>query len=444
MTVYEQLVQQAQALLQNQQYQRALDLYDLALTTNPDDLHLRYCVASLYSELYKSGIAISILKSVVKEKPDHAQAWNNLGIAYKNSGQWDKAHDAYQRALALNYDANTLINMSGLYINNGTPHEAIRWAEKGLKLNPGSPQLRNHRALGMLESGNLKEGFELYDGRFKLPGWTARNYSGPMWDGQPVNRLLIHGEQGLGDEILFMTAFDRVRARVSQKVIVECAERAKPVFQAGLPREGGPEVKCYGTAEEVRTSGETWDAWVPMGSLFRLVGWEQKAPYLKVTKPYPRGERFRIGLSWRGGTVITHEHLRNFQIEWWMPLLDHDAEFISLQYGPAAGMAKKMGLPHDQAAIDDFERLTGMIASCDLVISVCNTTVHQAAAIGTPCWVLTPSRTSWQFQLSGDKMPFYEVPRLFRQAPGEDWREVIKRIKSELERIGIAEREQAA
>lgn len=435
MTPYEQIVKQAEQFLSQGHFQQALDLYDLALTTNPDDVHLRYCVASLYSELYKSGIAISILKSVLKEQPKHAQAWNNLGIAYKNSGQWDLAHEAYSKSLELNYEANTLVNMSGLFINNATPLDAIKWAEKGLKLMPSSPQLRNHRALGTLESGNLKEGFVQYDARFKLPGWSDRGYQGPLWDGKPVKKLLIHGEQGLGDEILFMTAFDRAKQR-AEEIIVECAVRLVPIFsQLG--------VKCYGTKEEVLKAGETWDAWIPMGSLFSRVGFEQKDPYLKVTKPYPKGEKFRIGLSWRGGTVQTHEHLRNFQIDWWRPLLEHDAEFISLQYGPAAGMAKQLGLPHDQAAIDDFERLTGMIGSCDLVISVANTTVHQAAAIGTPVWCLTPSKPSWQFQLSGEKMPFYSVPELIRQAPGEDWRSVIQRVKEKLEYIGISARKAA-
>lgn len=435
MSPYEQIVGQAEKYLAAKEYSKALDLYDLALTTNPEDLHLRYCVASLYSELYKSGIAISILKSVVKEEPKHAQAWNNLGIAYKNSGQWDKALDAYNHALELNYDAATLVNMSGLYINNATPEDAIKWARKGLKLDPDSPQLANHLALGTLESGNLTEGFKLYDARFRLPHWSNRAYSGPLWDGSHVKRLLIHGEQGLGDEILFMTALDRVKKRVDE-VVIECAERLVPFFQKNF------EVPCYATAEEIKEK-EHWDAWIPMGSLFNRVGFEQREPFMRVTKPYPKGERFRIGVSWRGGTVQTHEHLRNFQIEWWMLLFEHDAEFVSLQYGPAEGMARKMGLKHEQEVVDDFEALTGLIGSCDLVISVCNTTVHQAAAIGTPVWCLVPSKPSWQFQLTGEKMPFYSVPRLFRQGMNEDWRNVIKRVKDELEGIGISARKAA-
>ncbi|MDW3205440.1 MAG: tetratricopeptide repeat protein [Alphaproteobacteria bacterium] len=46
--------------------------------------------------------AIDILKKVVKESPDNADAWNMLGFSYRNSGDADNAWDAYERALAIN------------------------------------------------------------------------------------------------------------------------------------------------------------------------------------------------------------------------------------------------------------------------------------------------------------------------------------------------------
>ncbi len=45
--------------------------------------------------------AIDVLKQVVKETPDNADAWNMLGFSYRNSGDSDNAWDAYERALAI-------------------------------------------------------------------------------------------------------------------------------------------------------------------------------------------------------------------------------------------------------------------------------------------------------------------------------------------------------
>ncbi len=434
-TPFFEIIKQAENYIAQKEYQKALDLYDLCLTTNPDDPHLRYCIASLYSELYKSGIAISMLRNVVKDVPQHAQAWNNLGIAYKNVGQWNNAYDAYMRALELNYDPMTLVNLSGLFINNATPEDALKWSNKGLKLAPATPQLKNHRALALLEMGNFKEGFPAYDARFGLPGWSSRNYAGPLWKGEYVERLLIHGEQGLGDEICFMQTIDRVRKRVGS-IVMECAKPLVPVFKHSFP-----DVECYGHQQELAAAKVQYNAWVPMGSLFGIVGYEEhREPFLKVSKPYPKGDKFRIGVSWRGGTVATHEHLRNFELDKWLPLLNNkeNIDWISVQYGPAAGMAERLGLPHDQPAIQDFERLTGLIASCDLVISVANTTVHQCGGLGVTCWALVPSKPSWQFGLKGEHMPWYgKHVRMFRQGDGEDWSNVIDRVRSELANLGV-------
>ncbi len=429
--IVQSLLAQALEFIKQQDYTKAIDIYDLLLARDPKNVHIKYCLASIYSELYKSGIAICLLEDVVEAMPNHSQAWNNLGIAYKNSAQWEKAKNAYDKALELDYSATGLVNLSGLYINNNTPEEALRIALKGLKLNPHSPQLKNHRALALLEMGKFKEGFEAYEARFGLPGWHARKYKGPMWDGKPVKTLLVHGEQGLGDEILFAGSMGRA-AELCDNIIFECAERLVPVFERSLG------IRCFPTEQAVHASGVEYDAWVPVGSLFHLVGWERKAPYIKTGYTYPKGDRFRIGLSWRGGTIQTHEHLRNFPLEQWMPLAKVDgAEVISVQYGPAAGMANALGIKHDQEWIDDFDKMLAMIKSCDLIITVCNTACHQAGSQGVPCWVLTPTKTSWQFQLSGDDMPFYESVRLFRQAPGEEWPSVVERIRLELTNIGI-------
>ena len=81
----------------------------------------------------------------------------------------------------------------------------------------------------------------------------------------------------------------------------------------------------------------------------------------------------------------------------------------------------------------DFDAAHSAIASCDLIITVQQTAVHQAGAMGIPCWVLTPKGTSWQFTAAhGDRMIWYDSVRLFRQGDDEKWEPVIERIAQEL------------
>jgi len=429
----QEVLQVAEQAIQSKDYAKAIDLLDLLLAKAPQDVHLRYMISSIYSELGKMGIAISMLEQVVKDAPDHSQAWNNLGIAYKTAAQFDKAKEAYSKALELNYAPISLINFSGLYINNGTPEEALRLTEKGLKLDPNSPQLRNHKSLALLEMKRWKEGFSYYDSRFGLPAWSTRHYEGPYWKGERVKKLLIHGEQGLGDEVMFMSAMDRVKQRVDE-VILEATPKMLETFKYSF------DCKAWATEKEVKASGETWDAWVAMGSLFNILGVERKGAFLKTPKVYPKGDKFRIGVSWRGGTVQTHEHLRNFRMDWWKPLmaLNGEVEIVSLQYGPAEGMAEKFGIKHDGESIADIPTLMAMIQSCDLVISVCNTTVHLSGSLGVPCWVLVPDAPAWRYCSDDDKMLFYESVKLFRQN-GLTWDNVILKVVDNLANLGIVQ-----
>jgi tetratricopeptide (TPR) repeat protein len=62
--------------------------------------------------------------------------------------------------------------MSGTYINDGDPEEALKWAEEALGADP-IPQAKNHKALALLELGRFEEGWAVYDGRLELPSSTS-------------------------------------------------------------------------------------------------------------------------------------------------------------------------------------------------------------------------------------------------------------------------------
>ena len=75
----------------------------------------------------------------------------------------------------------------------------------------------------------------------------------PWWDGTPVDNLLILGEQGLGDEILFMSCLNDVRAK---NITVECDKRLVPVFSRSFP-----DVEFIGRKHYTEGKWETDDSW---------------------------------------------------------------------------------------------------------------------------------------------------------------------------------------
>lgn len=427
MQTNQSILEEAIAQINAGNHPEAEAILEQYLTRIPCDPFALYLYGSIFADTGRPGLAIALLSQSIQINPEFVPALSNLGVVLRTHGHEEGAKIAYEKALTIDPNsAETLANYSGLYINYGEPDKAIELAERALKIED-SPQARNHIALAMLEKGEYEEGFKRYKARHDLPGWHNRDYKCPEWDGKDTDLLVISGEQGLGDEILFMAWFAEARSRV-KNVVVECAPRLIKLFERSFG------VKCYANEADVLAECQP-TAHISMGDMPALLGIEKRSkqwlvPDSNRVEHYRAkiGQGPRIGLSWKGGLAQTHRHLRNVPIDHWKPFTKH-GNCISLQYGQASHNAEKIGIPHWQEAIDDLDELVALIAACDLVISVCNTTIHMAGALGVPCWVMTPAKPAWRYGLRGE-MPWYDSVKLYRQTDG--WDSVYKQAEENL------------
>jgi Tfp pilus assembly protein PilF len=410
-------------------FDKAEVLYDRVLAKESGNWAILMNVGTLYCQVRRFGLAQVFLRMAAQANPKEAGIWGNLGAVYRTEGMLDKARECYDKALEIDpQDGAILSNVSGLYINARMPDKAIYWADKALAVDPDRPEAANHKAIALLEMGRFEEGFKLYDARLRLPQFHRRPYACPVWDGKSSVHLAIHGEQGLGDEIMFLSCVEV--ARHCKSVRCEINHRLVKLLQNSFPW-----IKFFGSHDELiadaQACGEIPEAYIAVGSLPQHHWPPSRKPYLKPTTTYPKQQ---IGLSWFGGTLQTHETLRNTILEEWTPLKEL-GNCVSLQYGPRADDAKVLGIPHDTEGIADIDRLAAMIKACDLVITVCNTTVHLAGALGVPVVVLTPHAPAWRYGLKADGMVWYESPKLVRQQFAEPWSSVIRRAKYEAEEM---------
>lgn len=92
---------------------------------------------------------IELYKAALKIRPNHPQAHSNLGVVYQDLGQWERAGQAYERALAITpRDFNSLANMGGLLLqqadrpapdagpNESQLRRAASYFRQALQLNP--------------------------------------------------------------------------------------------------------------------------------------------------------------------------------------------------------------------------------------------------------------------------------------------------------------------
>ena len=226
----------------------------------------------------------------------------------------------------------------------------------------------------------------LINGNYDWEGWGLREPRdllipdlAPWWGGEPVDKLLILGEQGLGDEILFASMFNEVRAK---EITVECDKRLVPVFERSFPHiefigrrhynEG-----FWGT-DDSWADGRSWDAQTLMGD---LPTW-----YRRKKSDFPKSSNYLVaepnvrymgmtGMSWVG---------RQGSVD--MASVENG---LSLQYG----VTDHHHLPiPDLDLKDDIDGLFSVIDGLNKVISVPTTIVHIAGALGVPCEVWLPKR----------------------------------------------------
>lgn len=443
------------------EYAKAERCYQWCLEQIPEDPYVLGALGSLYVEIGKWGLGVSLLLSACRVQPDQGANWNALGAGYRRMDKLPEARAALERALELTEDdknkAFVMHNLASTYINEGEPQKAIGWCKKALALDPTNGQLRFNMGLAQLELGEFGDGFDGYELGRMATTW-ARNYSHPgrdvpPWDGSAGRNVVVFGEQGVGDEALFAHALPDL-IRISKSVVIDCHPRLEKLFKRSFP-----ECAVYGTRkEEVITwpQDHELDAKVPIGSLHRFFRRDRDAfpvfpeGYI-IPDPAFVGEfrssdpkQFRVGISWIGGTRDTHVALRSF------PLVERDGtsrlapilstpgvEFVSLQYTANAGDQVKevrdrfgWNITHDDAMNADLDKLFGCIKGLDLVITVLTSNVHFAGSMGVPAWCLTPIKAPWQFM--GEDMPWYPQHKLYRQKEHGEWGEVINTIARDL------------
>ena len=81
---------------------------------------------------------------------------------------------------------------------------------------------------------------------------------------------------------------------------------------------------------------------------------------------------------------------------------------------------------------EDMDELASLVQALDLVVSVCNTTVHVAGAIGKEVLVMAPFLPEWRYGMRGERMLWYPSARIYRQAVFGDWDSVIGSVARSL------------
>lgn len=413
-------------------------------------------LALIYDDLDEINLAICTWEEVIALNPQDASAHNNLGLQWHyGKGDVDKAMACFRRALELNPGmAEARFNLCQARADAGEVEEALAGFESMLA-EAFREEVMFHRSVVLLKNRRFEEGWRDYHLRWRYRGTQNRHFPFPRWEGQPCagKTLLIYGEQGLGDEIMFSSCIQDVQEKSGARVVLECNIRLGSLFRRSFPGVtlvGAPRAQ---SGLDYLADVATIDFQVAIGDLPAIFRSEEASfpkhrGYLKAdpervafwrNRLAELGDGSKIGISWRGGQGKTRREARSIPLHDWLPILATEgAHIVSLQYTDCRteleALSDDYGLRvhHWQEAIEDYDETAALVMALDRVVTVCTSIVHLTGALGRPAWVLVPCVPEWRYLASGETMPWYPSVRLFRQPRAGDWTPVLQNVALKL------------
>lgn len=453
-------------------------------------LHILGVVARRSSRL---PLAIAVLRDATVVEPNDKGIRCELGMALADSHREQEAVVEYKRALAIDPGyGDACMNLAAALDRLEQPEEAEPFAERAVELRPGDarawfnlgnvrralaklaaasdafdtairldPTFANahwNQACCRLLAADFTRGWPEYEWRERAGEVVLDHYPQPRWQGESLEgqTILVHAEQGIGDEILFASCLPELLERAGHCVLV-CDPRFEQLFARSFPQ-----ATVYGLARRKDRAGATLaeriDKQIPAGSLplhFRptAASFPQRRSFLipepeQVSRWEAKfselGEGPKIGISWRAGGQPTERRKRTTKLTEWAAILAMPGvHFINMQYGETgdevAAVRQELGIVvHDWPDADplvDLDAFAAKVAALDLIVSVGNATVHLAGALGTPVWAMLPKIPGWRWMLEGHRSPWYESVRLFRQRVRGDWAAVVDEVAAELDQL---------
>ncbi|WP_421731468.1 tetratricopeptide repeat protein [Brevundimonas sp.] len=487
---------------------QALSSYEAALKLSPDNALITHDLGRLALRLGMTEIAEKLIQRFLSVEPGHLEATNNLACVYRDQERYDEAVDTLKTMLQIEPGSSILWNTLGAVLSDqGRMKESLVFFDEALRLDPGLAKAQHNRAnarqamgdeagaledleaaipgaetdyerammqmaraMALMALGRLKEGFEAYEARLDpaMPKAMRFVIDCPRWDPQTQDiagkRLLVVGEQGIADEMVFGGALQDIIDAVGPEgqVYVAVEPRLVAMFQRSFPsavigghltgRPKGRLARLAPFVDEIAAREGQLDFWTPMASLLAvyrtdLSAFPDREGYLapdaaKVdywkAELEKLGPGFKVGLHWKS-SLLTGPRARYFAgLTAWEPVLKTPGcLMVNLQCGDIdedMAAAKAAGATIWTPPIDlrnDLEDLAALSSALDLVVGPGIAGVNIAAATGARTWLIY-APDDWHL-LSTDHYPFYPRVRMFGTGSFDGWPRAMAEIREALD-----------
>ena len=481
-------------LLNSRIFFLALEDFERSIELEPTVAYFHNNRGNALKELGQYDKSTDAFKRALSIEPQSSLTYNNLGSLFLERELWDMALACFE--MSSNIEPGffyALYNKGLLFQRFNRLDKAVACYEKALLINPISLDVKWNITIIQLLSGDLKRGLIGYELRHRF----AENLihlpqtNKPLLErGLEAEKILIWNEHGVGNEIFF-ASFLRHPLLASKKITAKFDPRLLPILRTSF--KCLPNIRFVGDWEEIADAD--YDAHLGIASLPQYLGVDAdqaklwREPYLvtldemigakikqtlrtapgKLSSDMPNKgnpnevkNKLVIGISWKSVNKKTGRR-RSIELGQLLSIFkDLPVELVNLQYGQVQGeidhfqrslqntaTSSTIVSPagsntniadfkiHQFSEIDNFGNIAGLaelIKACDLVVSIDNSTLHLASALGRPTCALLSFTPDWRWFLNRSDSPWYKNTKLYRQFKNGNWEHPLTQLRADLER----------
>lgn len=388
--------------------------------------------------------------------PVAPQPYNRLALlATKNPGRVGVLSWLHRGAVAKPNDPDAWYNIGVELGRAGDPQGAVTYGTYATRVSDRHALAHLNTALALLALERFREGWQVHTRRlespeaasvlryFAVPEWTTENIAG--------RHLLLWGEQGIGDEVQFLTLAPYLR-RLGVKLTILTEPRLRPIIRRSFPDAAVPDISNPDGAVESHHGADLHLALGDLPHRLRLFCGGDAVPEPWIVPDTDRVAAIRaslqarhpgkrlVGITWRSLAPKTGGR-RTIPPALWRDIAAvPGAAVVSLQYGAGeedfsafeAEAGASIDNSHGIEPIQDLDGLAALVAAVDLVVCPANNTVHFAGALSKPCWTLLPTKPDWRWGLGRTDSLWYPRTAVYRQDSDDDWKPVMARVAADL------------
>ena len=449
---WERLVLEASAQHSQGCLGEAIATYRQLVSLRPDVPEVHFHLGNALYEAADVDGALGAYRRAIRLRPAYPAAHAHLGVALRAKGEWDAAIAAARDAVAqCPQAADGHYSLGAALLLTGRLDEAEAPLRRAVALAPDRPDLHITLSILLLLEGRYEEGWPEYEWHHPAEDRDSAGPLPPRWQGEDLGgrALVIRGEQGVGDELVYFSVVAELAARG-----IRCVASADARL-LGLLRRSVPDALVL--EREGALPDDLLDievgARLPAAGLLRLKAPSAREidpvrPYLRpdpaaaarLRRSYAEGGRPVVGLSWWSANPDRRRASFAALAEWLPILRVPGLRFVSLQYGDhgaeIAALRREAGLDilldDSVDAHGDLDGFAAQVAAVDLVVTIDNSAALFAACLGRPAFVLVDAVPDFRMGRTGERSPWYSGLRIFRQRRPGDWAPVVADVAEAL------------